>query len=180
MTKASSGFAVKPGPLGSFTLGSVTSPRTAGDAFNVSATAFDTFGNMKNDYTGPAALSSTLAAAPLGATPTVPSTAAFVAGVATPGPSITAVKREDLANRHHLHRRLRDQVHQRVRGLAGCRVAGRFLARPAPRYEDGHADLQHLPAEHGHRHCAVRTDVAADQPVSRRQVLAATSSATPS
>ena len=64
MTETSNPFAVKPGALGSFTIANIASPQTAGTAFNVNATAFDTFGNMKNDYNGSATVTSSLSQRP--------------------------------------------------------------------------------------------------------------------
>src|SRR4029079_3790596 len=63
---------VAPGPLGSFTWANITSPRTAGTAFPVTVTAYDTFGNQKTDYAGTGAvLSSTLGNSPNSSHPTV-------------------------------------------------------------------------------------------------------------
>ena len=61
VSKTSNAFAVTPGPLGSFTVGSISSPQTAGLAFTVNATAYDLYGNLKRDYGGGATLTGTIA-----------------------------------------------------------------------------------------------------------------------
>jgi hypothetical protein len=64
-------FAVNPGPLGSFTWNSISSPQTAGTPFTVTATAYDTFGNIKTDYNGSGAvLSTNMASSPNTTAPT--------------------------------------------------------------------------------------------------------------
>ena len=57
-------FAVGPGALGGFALGTISSPKTAGTAFTVAATAYDLFGNLKDDYAGGAIVSGTLSTSP--------------------------------------------------------------------------------------------------------------------
>ena len=47
-------FIVLPGPLASFTIASIVSPRTAGSPFTVTATAYDPYGNVKTNYSGAA------------------------------------------------------------------------------------------------------------------------------
>ncbi|HZR93487.1 MAG TPA: hypothetical protein VFA44_13890 [Gaiellaceae bacterium] len=79
----SNGFAVTPGPLGSFTIGSIASPQTAGTAFPVTATAYDLYGNLKRDYAGGAALSGNLANAPDGTAPLYGSFGSWTNGTAT-------------------------------------------------------------------------------------------------
>lgn len=57
-------FAVGPGALGGFAVGTISSPQTAGTAFTVAATAYDLFGNLKDDYTGGATVDGTLGTSP--------------------------------------------------------------------------------------------------------------------
>ena len=57
-------FIVNPGPLGSFTIGTITSPKTAGLLFSVGATAYDLYGNVKTDYSGGATPAGTPGSAP--------------------------------------------------------------------------------------------------------------------
>jgi hypothetical protein len=57
-------FAVGPGALGGFAVATISSPKTAGSAFTVSATAYDLFGNLKDDYAGGATVSGTLGTSP--------------------------------------------------------------------------------------------------------------------
>jgi hypothetical protein len=66
---------VLPGPLNSFALGSISSPKTAGVSFTISITAKDAFGNTVTSYTGTNALSDTTGTI----VPTM--TGAFVNGV---------------------------------------------------------------------------------------------------
>lgn len=63
---------VGPGPtaLAGLSLGPVTSPQTAGAGFGITATAYDTCGNVKTDYVGGAALTGTLGTSPNGTPPT--------------------------------------------------------------------------------------------------------------
>ena len=51
-------FTVNPGPLGSFTIGTISN-QTAGTPFSVTATAYDVYGNLKDDYAGGATLAGT-------------------------------------------------------------------------------------------------------------------------
>ncbi len=57
-------FAVGPGALGGFAVGTISSPKTAGVAFTVGATAYDLFGNLKDDYAGGATVSGNLTTSP--------------------------------------------------------------------------------------------------------------------
>ncbi len=98
-TGQSNDFTVAPGPLGSFTLGSVTSPRVAGVAFTFSATAYDLYSNVKTNYDGTgASVTSSLVASPFGTPPTVPANLTWGAGTGSGSASITAVKRELVAD----------------------------------------------------------------------------------
>ncbi|MFP5343633.1 MAG: hypothetical protein ACLGIJ_12060, partial [Candidatus Limnocylindria bacterium] len=93
-SNTSNAFTVAPGPLGGFVIGSILSPRTAGAAFTVSATAYDVYGNTKTDYAGGATLSSTLASSPNGTAPTVPNVLTWGSGTGAGTTSVTAVKAE--------------------------------------------------------------------------------------
>jgi hypothetical protein len=88
---SSSSFTVAPGPLDHFTIGNIVD-QVAGTAFNVTATAFDQFGNVKTDYAGGATLSGDLNNAPDGTVPTYGAFGAWTSGVATA--SVTAFKAE--------------------------------------------------------------------------------------
>lgn len=66
---------VVPGPLDHFGFATISSPRTAGTAFAITATAYDAYNNVKTDYVGSAALSVT------GNTISPTTTGAFTAGV---------------------------------------------------------------------------------------------------
>jgi hypothetical protein len=82
---------VTPGPLDHFTFASIVD-QVAGTAFNVTATAYDAFDNVKTDYTGGATLSGNLGEAPDGTDPTYGSFGTWIAGVASA--SVTAFKAE--------------------------------------------------------------------------------------
>jgi hypothetical protein len=56
-------FTVNPGPLGSFTIGTISN-QTAGTPFSVTATAYDVYGNLKDDYAGGATLAGTPGSSP--------------------------------------------------------------------------------------------------------------------
>jgi hypothetical protein len=98
-TGTSNLFSVLPGPLASFTIGAISSPRTAGTPFTVTATAYDGYGNIKTDYTGStASLSSTLVASPNSTAPTVPANLTWGSGTGTGSASMTAFNAEPAAN----------------------------------------------------------------------------------
>ena len=63
-TGNSNNFDVLPGPLDSFTVGPVASPATAGTGFNVAATAYDAYSNVKTNYQGGATVTGTLGTSP--------------------------------------------------------------------------------------------------------------------
>ena len=98
VTTTSNTFAVLPGALASFTIDPITSPRTAGTAFTVTATAYDAYGNIKTDYTSGATLTSTLANSPNDSTPTVPTSLTWGSGTGIGAASVTAVKAQPTAN----------------------------------------------------------------------------------
>ena len=89
LTGTSPSFTVNPGSAASFT---VPTPgnQTAGTAFNVTITAFDSYGNTATGYTGAQVLAfSGPANAPNSTAPTYPGSVSFAAGVGTA--SITLV-----------------------------------------------------------------------------------------
>jgi hypothetical protein len=55
---------VVPGDLHHFTVAAITSPVTAGDYFDVTATAWDPYGNIKTNYGGGAAVTGTFGSSP--------------------------------------------------------------------------------------------------------------------
>ena len=63
-TGTSNAFDVVPGDLDRFLVASIPSSQTAGVAFDVTATAYDAYGNIKTNYLGGATVNGTLGSAP--------------------------------------------------------------------------------------------------------------------
>jgi len=84
-TGTSSGFTILPAALHHFTWDSLGSnQKTAGGSFDITATAYDTYGNVKTDYDpSSAALTSTLVDSPNGTEPSVPDNLSWTDGVGT-------------------------------------------------------------------------------------------------
>jgi flagellin-like protein len=91
-------FTVNPGPLATFTFGSISSPQTAGSAFSVTITAVDAYGNTEAGstagytvpgYTGTATLADTSGSIS-------PTSATFTAGVWTGSVTITKATTGDV------------------------------------------------------------------------------------
>ena len=102
VTKTSNSFAVTPGLLGSFTVGSLSSPQTAGSAFTVNATAYDLYGNLKRDYGGGATLNGNLVNAPNGAQPQYGTFGTWTNGSASdPGVTAFATSSYDASTHSH-------------------------------------------------------------------------------
>jgi hypothetical protein len=90
VTAESGQFTVSPGPLASFTFGTITSPQIDTTAFSVTITAYDQYGNVATNYAGPAVLSDLSGS--LGSS----STGAFAAGVWTGSVKITTAYSNDI------------------------------------------------------------------------------------
>jgi hypothetical protein len=90
-TATSDEFTILPAALHHFTWDSIGSQQTAGASFDIKATAFDQYGNVKTDYDGGlAVLTSTLLSSPSGDDPSVGDNLDWSAGVGTA--SVFAVK----------------------------------------------------------------------------------------
>ena len=90
-TGTSNSFTVAPGPIDHFTFATIPD-QVAGAAFNVTATAFDQWDNVKTDYAGGATLSGNLSNAPDSTAPIYGSFGTWASGVASA--TVTAYKAE--------------------------------------------------------------------------------------
>ena len=88
-------FTVNPGPLASFTFGSINSPQTAGTAFSVTITAVDQYGNIETGYAGPATLTDTSGSVYTTA-PGTTTTGAFANGAWTGSVTVTKATTSDV------------------------------------------------------------------------------------
>ena len=90
-TGTSNSFTVAPGPIDHFTFATILD-QVAGAAFNVTATAFDQWDNVKTDYASGATLSGNLSNAPDNTAPIYSSFGTWASGVANA--TVTAYKAE--------------------------------------------------------------------------------------
>jgi hypothetical protein len=90
ITGSQTGITVNAGALASFVFGAISSPQTAGTAFSITITAYDSSGNVETNYAGPAVLSDSSGLL----SPT--STGAFTNGVCTVSVTITKALSNDV------------------------------------------------------------------------------------